>query len=144
MRLAFCNKYKDKSAQWWERVMFTDESTFQQVRNCGSNYIRRPSGERYNPKFTVKTVKYPPSVMCWGAITAAGTAALTPIPKDQRVNAAYYIFVLSDKVKLHMHISGTTLFQQDSAPCHTAHITKKWFKDNGIELLEDWPSNSPD
>jgi len=26
-RLNFCHAMKDKSAEWWERVMFTDEST---------------------------------------------------------------------------------------------------------------------
>ena len=81
MRLQFCRLYKDKPKQWWSQVMFSDESVFQQVRNCGSNYIRRPSGKRYDPRFTIKTVKYPPSVMIWGAISAAGRAGLVVCKK---------------------------------------------------------------
>jgi len=35
------------------------------------------------------------------------------------------------------------VFQQDGAPCHTAKKVSKWFKDNGIQVLE-WPGQSPD
>ena len=48
------------------------------------------------------------------------------------------------KVKLHMKITKTSIFQQDSAPCHTAQIVKKWFNDNYFELLSNWPLSSPD
>ena len=55
-----------------------------------------------------------------------------------------YIEVLQNKLLTHMNISGTTIMQQDSAPCHTAKNVKKWFEDNDIQLLQDWPPNSPD
>ena len=35
------------------------------------------------------------------------------------------------------------LFQQDLCPIHTANLTKSWFNDNNIDLL-DWASFSPD
>ena len=35
------------------------------------------------------------------------------------------------------------IFQQDLAPAHPTKITKTWFKDRGINVL-DWPANSPD
>ena len=143
-RLKFCNQYKDKTKEWWEQVMFTDESTFQQVRSCGYNYIRRPPNKRYDPKYTIKTVKHPPSVMCWGAITAHGRAGLSHLPNGARLNSAGYIKILQENVQIHMGISGTTIFQQDSAPCHTSKVVKKWFSDNNVTLLSDWPSSSPD
>lgn len=143
-RIAFCKSLKDKPAEWWDRVMFSDESTFQQVRGTGYNYVRRPSGERLNPKYTLKTVKHPPSVMVWGAITAKGRCGIKIFDKGVKVNAAIYISVLDQKLKNHMVLSGATLFQQDSAPCHTAKVVKKWFRDNDVETLDNWPSNSPD
>lgn len=143
-RLNFCHALKDKPAEWWDRVMFTDESTFQQLRSSGYNYVRRPAGERLNPKYTIKTVKHPPSIMVWGGITAAGRCGLHIFDKGEKVNAVKYISVLNSKAKLHMQISGATIFQQDSAPCHTARTVQKWFADNNIELLRNWPSNSPD
>ena len=36
-----------------------------------------------------------------------------------------------------------TIFQQDSAPAHTAIVVKNWFRNNKISVL-DWPGNSPD
>ena len=81
--------------------------------------------------------------MVWGAITAVGRCGLEIFGKGVKVNAAKYIEVLDAKVKLHMQISRATVMQQDSAPCHTAKIVKRWFQDN-VEILENWPSNSPD
>ncbi|KAL7720609.1 Tc1-like transposase DDE domain-containing protein [Entamoeba marina] len=35
-------------------------------------------------------------------------------------------------------------FQQDGAPAHTCVLTMNFFKDNGIDVLPNWPANSPD
>lgn len=142
-RIRFCKTHASKSAEWWHRVMFSDESTFQQVRNCGSNYLRRPKNQRYNPKFTIKTTKHPLSIMCWGAISASGRAGLSPVERGVKINAKKYISILQEKLPIHMAIKNCSIFQQDSAPCHTAKLTKKWFLENEISVLE-WPSNSPD
>jgi transposase len=143
-RMTFCKAHLDKTVEWWEQVMFSDESTFQQIRSTGYNYVRRPEGERLNPKYTIKSVKHPPTVMVWGAISAKGRGGLHIFSKGERVNATKYISVLSDKLKTHMDVLGATTFQQDSAPCHTAKVVKKWFTTNGITLLQNWPSSSPD
>ena len=143
-RIKFSKDLVDKPTEWWHQVMFTDESTFQQVRSTGYNYVRRPVGERLNPKFTIKTVKHPPTLMVWGGITAKGRCGLHIFPKGEKVNAAKYIQVLEEKAKIHMNITGATILQQDSAPCHTAKSVKKWLTDNGIQVLENWPPNLPD
>ena len=124
--------------------MFTDESTFQQIRSSGYNYIRRPPNQRYNPNYTIKSVKHPPMIMFWGAITANGRAGFAPLEKNTCLNSQGYIKILEEKVKIHMEIHGVKLFQQDSAPCHVSKVSLKWFADNNVELLKDWPSNSPD
>ncbi len=142
--MAFCKAHKDKSAEWRERVMFSDESTFQQIRSTGYNYVRRPQGERLNPKYTIKTVKHPSSIMVRGAISANGHGGLHIFSKGEKVNATKYIGVLKNKLKKHMDVLGTRVFQQDSAPCHTAKVVKKWFESKRITLLLNWPSSSPD
>ena len=35
-------------------------------------------------------------------------------------------------------------FSKDNAPAHNSILSKTWFSENGLEILENWPSNSPD
>ena len=42
-----------------------------------------------------------------------------------------------------LFLSGPYTFQQDNDPKHTAHIIRKYFNNQGIDVL-DWPSQSAD
>ena len=94
-------------------------------------------------RYTLKTLKHPPSDMVWGFFIAYGRGALHFMEKRQKVNSEVYIDILNDKLKHFMCVAGTNIFQQDNTPCHTARTIIKWLADNDIELL-DWPGNSPD
>lgn len=61
--------------------------------------------------------------------------------KKHGYTAKSYIDVLEDQ--LHRIWEPGMVFMQDNAPIHTAYVTKKWFEDNAIPLL-DWPPYSPD
>ena len=50
-------KHDDWSVQDWKKVLFPDESTFQQF-TVRKNHVRRPLGERFNTKYTISTVKH--------------------------------------------------------------------------------------
>ena len=40
---------------------------------------------------------------------------------------------------------GSGLFQEDNAPCHTAHIVREWFEEHDeVFTVLHWPPNSPD
>jgi transposase len=44
-------------------------------------------------------------------------------------------------------VIGTVLgptFLLDNAPAHVSKSTKKFYADNGIQVLQNWPANSPD
>ena len=65
-RLQFANNHQHCTAEQWEKVLFSDESTFQQfvVRK---RHVHRPTGKRFDERYTIPTVKYPrPSQMVWG------------------------------------------------------------------------------
>ncbi len=69
-RFKFANKYAHWTHEDWSKVMYSDESTFHCVRNIRKK-VRRPSGSnRFDMKYTAKTVKHPASVMVWGCFSA--------------------------------------------------------------------------
>lgn len=141
-RLQFCKKFKNWTVDKWKNVIFSDESSFLQFGTYKKR-VWRPALSRCKTKYTVGTVKYPPKQMIWGCMSASGRGSIHFIPPNETVTGAKYLDILRDHLKLSMRISRTTIFQQDGAPAHTAKDVTKWFKDNGIKVLE-WPGNSPD
>lgn len=141
-RVAFCRRHSAWTVQDWERVLFSDESTFSQfgVRVHG---VRRPVNTRYDQRYTVPTMKQPPKIMVWGSFSAHGRGNLYFIPQKETVNAVRYRNILAEKLMTAMTIHGCTIFQQDSAPAHTAKLVKDWLKMKKVSVLE-WPGNSPD
>ncbi len=82
--------------------------------------------------------------MIWAAMSSAGVGPLCFL--KYTVNAAIYQemlehFMLPSADKLYG--DADLIFQQDLAPVHTAKVTKSWFIDHGVTVL-DWPANSPD
>jgi transposase len=141
-RLEYCQQHKDWTADDWESVLFSDESSFSQFSEY-VNTVRRPIGHRYDIKYTVPTVKHPPSLMVWGCMSSSGTGSLSFLKKDVRMNADKYITIIKEKVPVRLAVSGCTIFQQDGAPCHTAKKTMAYLRSENIEVLP-WPGNSPD
>lgn len=143
-RLGFCKKYKDWTSEQWKKVMFSDESTFRLVRG-GSKTVRRPSTvSRYDPKYTVKTVKHPDSVMVWGAFSGnMGRGGLYFLPKNVTMKGSEYINVLEEHLLPFWDIHQCDYFMQDSAPAHTSKVVMKFLNDHKIDVLK-WPGNSPD
>lgn len=143
-RLDFCKKYEDWTSEQWQKVMFSDESTFRLIRGS-SKIVRRPSNvSRFDPRYTVKTVKHPDSVMVWGAFSGnKGRGGLYFLPKNVTMKGSNYIDVLRDHMLDIWDIHECDHFMHDGAPAHKSKQVKKFLNDNNISVLE-WPGNSPD
>ena len=143
-RVAFCKKYKDWTIQQWRNVMFSDESNFKCIQGTPGR-VRRPSGSnRCDPRYTTKTVKHSDYVMIWGCFSGRmGRGGLYFLPKNETMSGSKYIDVLETHLLPFYGIHRCSFFQQDSAPCHTSKLVKKWLSDQSISVLE-WPGNSPD
>ena len=61
-RVIFANTSADWSEKQWGKVLFSDESTIQQF-GTRKQQVRRPVGTRFEDRYTVATMKHPPSVM---------------------------------------------------------------------------------
>nr|CAD2168795.1 unnamed protein product [Meloidogyne enterolobii] len=83
------------------------------------------------------------SLITWGAITKFGRLALVFV--DGRMNSEAYQKLLTDNLLplLHKFHRFKWLFQQDNASIHSSASTKRWFKENNVNVL-DWPARSPD
>ena len=135
---------KNWTVAQWSKLLFSDESKFCLSFGNQGPRVWRKSGEAQNPSCLKSSVKFPQSVMIWGAMSSAGVGPLCFI--KSKVNAAVY----QDILELFMLPSADEVYgdadfivQQDSAPAHTAKSTNTWFNDHGITVL-DWPANSPD
>lgn len=139
-RLKWCRDYNKLPPSFWNDVIFTDESRIE-LFSRRREYVRRPQGSRYNPKYTTKTVKFGgKSLMVWGAIKEDGTRVLIRCP--DRVNSFAYKDVLSKGL---LPIYGAqNIFQQDGAPCHKSRLVSSFLDKKKICVLSDWPAQSPD
>ncbi len=79
--------------------------------------------------------------MIWAAMSTADAGSLCFHSPQSTVNAAIYQEIIehlmlpsADK----LYGDADFIFQQDLAPAHTAKVTKSWFNDHGVTVL-DWP-----
>ena len=79
-------------------------------------------------------------MMFWGFIKEAGERKLMKV--ENRVNSSVYTNILVSRLFLHMYLGE--LLQQDNTPPHKSAETSTWFLENGVDVLENWPPNSPD
>ena len=83
--------------------------------------------------------------MIWGCMKAKGVGYACRI--DGRMNAELYTSILRGEFRQSIRYydldPNKLIFQQDNDPKHTSTLACKWFKDNGIEVL-DWPSQFSD
>lgn len=92
-------------------------------------YVRRRPGERLNLECVRPTVKYPAGQMVWGCFSYYGIGELVLIKGT--VNAKVYLATLQKQLlpflKVHNSQASSSIFQDDSAPCHRAKIVNNTF-----------------
>ena len=74
--------------------------------------------------------------MLWGCKTAKGVGYACRI--DEIMNAQTYTGILETEL-----LETLEYYELDNDPKHTSTAARKWFVDNGTEVLE-WPAQSPD
>ncbi len=143
-RLTWAKEKKNLTVAQWSKVLFSYESKFCISFGNQGPRVWRKGGEAHSPSCLKSSVKFPQSVMIWGAMSSAGFGPLCFLKTN--VNAPVYQEILehfmlpsADQI----FKDADFIFQQDVAPAHTAKRTKRWLNDHGVGVL-DWPANSPD
>jgi transposase len=148
-RYDFAKKYKDLTVDDWRKYIFSDECSVEKGADPRQMWVfRRPSdSEKFKPKNVKPKDKCKGvSVMVWACFASDQRGPLVTCHGHMR--AVQYVNILDENLPsfietLPEDIKNDVIFQQDNATIHTARVTKGWFEDNEIELL-DWPPNSPD
>ena len=133
-RVEWCKQYKKLKLGG---VFFSDE-TYIEIGG-GKSGVWHKRGNR--PK--LGKAKFTAKLMFWGAISCSSRSPLFAV--DGTMNTDRYIALLRDDFFkwVHEHDIEMTLFQQDNASCHVSKRAKRFFDDQGVQVL-DWPANSPD
>lgn len=140
-----------KSAHPGRVIIFSDEKLFRtdaKVNRRNDRYISAEADDAEDSVRFAEKTKNAPSVMFLGLVTSDGRKA-PPIFLDGKVNADVYISALRDVAVPWMQAEfpdGNFVFQQDSAPAHTAKKTVSFLQEAGIPFWpkDFWPPNSPD
>ena len=134
-RLAWCLRHRHQD---WNNVVFSDESRFQYFSNSAKILCSRKK------KPLAPRPGHSPALMVWGGIARRGVTPLAIITGT--VDSLKYLLILEGYLIQEMRILYPEgyILQQDNAPPHVSRSTKNFFVDHGLEIMSDWPPNSPD
>lgn len=152
-RLQFAYQNRSKTAQYWGRIFFTDETYIFVSGKHTSAYVTRHRGDGYRRGKTRPTFTQPRTgVMVWACVALGkkGPNIVLDFPggKGGGMNGLRYQEQVLERVFLpYIDSLGPEghqfMFQQDNAPGHRAKSTKNWFTSHNIMLFTPPPS-SPD
>lgn len=152
-RVNWCANFKEKTAYYWEQVVFSDESSVEIGKQSRQIKVWRNTGERFNTECLAPTFKSGrQSVMVWACFAGGVKGPLIFCDENKernaRINSNTYINIMKKYLlpfyhAVHDITGGRVVFQQDNAPIHTSGMTTEWLNANKIVTM-DWPANSPD
>ena len=148
-RYEWAKKHLQWTVEQWRKVIWSDECSVEKSADPRQMWVfRRPgAAEQFKPKnIKPKDKCKGVSVMIWACFISNVRGPM--VTCEGHVKAIQYVTMLDENLpllidRLPTNMKADVIFQQDNATIHTAHITRGWFADNNI-LVMDWPPNSPD
>ena len=134
-RLEFAKQHLKKPLQFWNNILWTDETKINLYQNDGKRRVWRRKGTAHDPKHTTSSVKHGGgSVMAWACMAANGTGSLVFIDdvtadKSSRMNSEVFWAILSAHIQPNASelIGRRFTVQMDNDPKHTAKATEDSF-----------------
>ncbi|KAK2583956.1 hypothetical protein KPH14_001215 [Odynerus spinipes] len=144
-RKTFSEQYLLKDNEFWDQVLWSDESKFNIFQNSGRILVWRKPNTKFEPKNLQSTVKHGGGgVLVWGCMAASGIGELVFI--EDIMDKMVYLNVLKNNVKKcaeKLELGWNFYFQHDNDPKHTAYIVRQWIAFNIPHVLPT-PPQSPD
>ena len=95
-RIAWAKEHLNWTSEDWDKVIFSDESTFTIQNHAGNNFVRRRPHEALSPQCISPTIKHPTSLMIWGCMASNGIGRLHIC--EGMINATKYAAVLETEL----------------------------------------------
>lgn len=142
-RKQFAQDKQSKGMDYWNQVLWSDETKINLFGSDGVQRVWRRPGEEYRDDCVLPTVKHGGgSVMVWGCMSAAGTGDMCFI--EGIMNSDMYCDILRQYMIPSLRKLGRkAIFQHDNDPKHTSKMTTACLKKLKVKVME-WPSMSPD
>lgn len=143
-RLAFALKFRKMDLNFWNKVIWSDESKFELFGSKRKKTVWRKDGDAFKLGCTQPTVKHSKYIMIWGCFSGHGMGQLTEV--SGRMDAVMYRDILDTHLissAVQIGIESDYIFQHDNDPKHTSKLVKSFLSEKGINVLE-WPPQSPD
>lgn len=145
LRKEFAIEYIRKTEDFWDTVMFSDESKFNIFHCDGRVRVwRKPKCELDADKVQATVKHGGGGAMIWGCMASSGVGELVFI--DGIMDKMIYLDILKNNLKTsaqRLNLGANWRFQQDNDPKHTAHVVKQWILYNTPHTLST-PPQSPD
>ena len=130
----------------WDKVVFSDESSFTVRPKHVRKKVWRQKGRRFDTQNTVSTFKSGyVSISVWAGFSGLGRTPLVRIEGTLRQEK--YKEILEKQVlpfaSKHYGGSNNFTFQQDNFGPHKAKSIKAYLDENEVKTM-DWPAQSPD
>ena len=128
----------------FKKVILSDEKRFAK-RPDGPSMVWRLPGESRDRRWTQKHTKFGGGgLLIWGAIAYNKKFPLVRVFGTLAAQD-YVSQVLAPLVPLMPRATRKRLIlMHDGATCYSAQQTEVFLANNNVQVLEDWPSNSPD
>lgn len=148
-RLSFATKLISEPIDYWDDVIFCDETKIMLYYNDGPTRVWRKALTALANRNIIPTVKFGKlSVMVWGCISSKGVGELAFI--EDTMDAKQYLNILKTKLRSSAAKFGFISnnkphfkFYQDNDPKHKAYNVRMWLLYNCGKVL-DTPAQSPD
>jgi transposase len=142
-RVAFAKKYLEMDPDYYEHVIWTDETTVRALpQGKKLQFWVHSSVENENYMINPQVQAGGFSVMFWGAFSRAALGPLVVI--DGTMNGDKYIELLKKHFLPELQAAGKPMaLKQDNSPCHKKKSVMEFLAANNVHTL-DWPPQSPD
>ncbi|GFU02036.1 transposable element Tcb2 transposase [Trichonephila clavipes] len=144
-RIDFAKGNEKRDRNFWNSVIFSDESKFNIHGSDGHQKVWRKANAVPEPNNMRRTVKHRGvSIMVWGCMAATGVGNLVII--DGIMNQYSYLNILKNNLSpsaSKLGFDGSFTFQQDNDPKHTARVVWEWLLYK-VQKQVKTPPQSPD